>query len=79
MKAIERRQQERLLRTWKVLWQKLCEIGPASESFEDVQAFGNVGDYILDQIAMIESLLHNAKLPRHNPSDNLLVSGEENA
>jgi hypothetical protein len=92
MKAIQRRQQEELLRTWKMMWQKLCEIGPSSERFEDVQAHGNVGDYILDQIAAIETVLHNAKLPRHhsrrrlnslpsevNASDNRVASGDENA
>lgn len=92
MKAIERRQHETLLSTWKGLLQKLNRIGPTSDGFDDLRAFGEVKDYILDRIEVEESVLHNAKVHRHysrrrlnglpakdNPSDNRSTSGGENA
>ena len=92
MKAIERRQHETLLGTWKGLLQKLNRIGPTSASYEDLRAFGEVKDYILDRIEAEEGVLHNAKAPRFysrrrlnslpprdNAVDNRGTSGEENA
>lgn len=88
MKAVDRRQQEVLLRTWKHMLEKLNEIGPASASHDDLQAFGHVKDYILDQIEHTETVLHNARSLRHrvnslppkdNAPDNPLRSGVDNA
>jgi hypothetical protein len=91
MKAEERRTHERLLDVWQGMLDRLNRIGPTSDSHADLEAFGNVKDYILDRIEHEESLLHNARSPRpylrrrlnslppgDNAADNPPTSGVEN-
>jgi hypothetical protein len=91
MKAVERRTYEVLLCTWKSLLDKLNRIGPASDEHDEIEAFAEVKDYILDRIEAAEKVLHNADRPRHylrrkgnslpgrdNPVDNQSRSGVDN-
>ena len=57
MKAHERRQQERIVGVWRGLLAKLVELGPESESREDLDGYGEVKDYLLDRIAVVEKIL----------------------
>ncbi|PXV55954.1 hypothetical protein SAMN04487785_10847 [Dyella jiangningensis] len=60
MKAVERRQHEQLLGVWKRMLHALLDIGPTSDSQEDLEAYGSVKDYILDRIDERESILSAA-------------------
>lgn len=88
MKAVERRQHERLLSVWRTMLGRLNDMGPQSDAHQHLEAFGHVKDYILDRIEECEAVLHNATLLRpkrhglpakHNRRDNQLSSGVENA
>lgn len=53
----DREQQERLLAMWRELLARSAQLGPVSGSPEDLDAFGEVKDYIIDQIARHEAWL----------------------
>lgn len=91
MKAEERRRQERILRVWRDTLDRLNQVGPLSDSKEDVDGFGEVKDYLLDFIERCERILLNARparsfsrrkgnsLPRReNTPDNQVGTGVEN-
>lgn len=92
MKAEERRRQERILSAYQGMLDTLNRIGPTSESHEDLEAFGEVKDYLLDCVEQREDILRNARSgrafsrprgnglhPVENVPDNRTTSGAENA
>jgi hypothetical protein len=68
MKVAERRTQERLLGIWRKTLLTLDEIGPSSEAPEDLNAFGEVKDYVLDRVADIEDKLERDRINRRRKS-----------
>lgn len=60
MKTIERRAFERAARMYRGMLRDLAQMGPASESAEDVEAFGHVKDQILDRIEAVNVALGDA-------------------
>jgi hypothetical protein len=88
MKAVERRRKEVLLREWTRILRDLNDMGPASDSYDDLMGFAEVKDYLLDRIAAVEDVLHNARSsrrlvnslpPKDNALDNPLRPGVDNA
>ena len=87
MKAVERRRKEVLLRAWQKILRDLNDMGPASDCHDDLMGFAEVKDYLLDRIAAVEDVLHNARFsgrrvnslpPKDNAPDNPLRSGVDN-
>lgn len=73
MKAEERRSQQRLLDMWQGMLDRLNRVGPVSDARVDLEAFGEVKDYILDRIDAHETILRNATPAR--PSSRRRVNG----
>ncbi|WP_250626736.1 hypothetical protein [Pinirhizobacter soli] len=65
MKAAERRTLERRRAVWDSVLERLNRVGPESDSFDDIDAFGQVKDYVLDRRDALDNLLVNS--PEKDP------------
>ena len=57
MKAVERQMHQRVLVTWETILRKLERIGPESDTPAELDAYGEVKDYILGRIEVRQRLL----------------------